>query len=187
MASSTTMPVASTSARSVRMLTEKPTSQIAASVPISATGIVNAGIIVARRSRRKRKITTTTIATASASVLSTSLMEPRMKTASSEVTKISTSSGSVRRNSATASRTPSEIDSVFDVACRTTPRPRPVCPFARRIVSFGAGPSVTRATSRTRTLSRMTRSSKASGVATEAVVRTLIDCRSPVRSPAGAS
>ena len=52
-ASSTTRPVASTRASSVRMLTEKPASQIAAIVPIRATGTVTAGMKVMRIERRK--------------------------------------------------------------------------------------------------------------------------------------
>ncbi len=54
MASSTTMPVASTSASSVRILIEKPAAQIAASVPMSAIGTVIAGMKVTRSERRKR-------------------------------------------------------------------------------------------------------------------------------------
>ena len=54
MASSTTRPVARTSASSVMMLIEKPTSHIAASVPISAIGTVMAGMKVTRAERRKR-------------------------------------------------------------------------------------------------------------------------------------
>ena len=46
-----------------------------AKVPISDTGIVTAGIMVARQSSRKRKITMMTMMTASSSVLTTSFME----------------------------------------------------------------------------------------------------------------
>ena len=54
MASSTTRPVASTRASSVMMLIEKPTSHMAASVPISAIGTVMAGMKVTRAERRNR-------------------------------------------------------------------------------------------------------------------------------------
>ena len=43
--------------------------------PTSDTGIVTAGMTVARQSCRNRKITTMTMMTASASVVSTSLIE----------------------------------------------------------------------------------------------------------------
>ncbi len=52
MASSTTRPVASTSASSVRMLIEKPATHIADSVPTSAIGTVIAGMKVTRTERR---------------------------------------------------------------------------------------------------------------------------------------
>ena len=48
MASSTTSPVASTSASRVRMLIDNPASQIPPTAPISATGRVMAGTSVAR-------------------------------------------------------------------------------------------------------------------------------------------
>ena len=54
MASSTTRPVASTSASSVRMLSEKPIRYIAAMVPSSETGTVIAGMSVVRSEPRKR-------------------------------------------------------------------------------------------------------------------------------------
>ena len=53
MASSTTRPVASTSARSVIRLIEKPSAQIAAMVPIKAIGTVTAGMKVIFSDRRK--------------------------------------------------------------------------------------------------------------------------------------
>ena len=186
-ASSTTMPVASTSASSVRMLMENPTMYIAASVPINATGKVSVGISVARTSRRNRKITATTIAMAKPSDFTTSSIEPEMKTASSEVTKIFTSSGRVSFNWSTTARTLAEISSVLEVACRMTPMPSPWLPLARRAVSPLAGPSVTVATSPTSTSGLISSASNAAGVATLAVVRTLIDCRLPARSPAGES
>ena len=86
MASSTTIPVANTSARRLIVLTENPVSQIAASVPINATGIVTAGINVARGERRNRKITTTTMPVAMRMDLTTSLIDPSMKIPSFEVT-----------------------------------------------------------------------------------------------------
>ena len=49
-ASSTTMPIASTSPNSVSVLSEKPSSAMTANVPISETGIVRLGISVVRKS-----------------------------------------------------------------------------------------------------------------------------------------
>ena len=60
-ASSTTNPVASTNASSVIRLSENPSSQIAATVPISATGIATAGISAARNCPMNSAITVTTI------------------------------------------------------------------------------------------------------------------------------
>jgi len=98
MASSTTIPVASRSASSVRMLIEKPASQIPATVPISATGIVIAGMRVARQLSKKMKMMVITMLMASVKENNTSLMDPLMNTASSLVTCISMSAGSVGRS-----------------------------------------------------------------------------------------
>ena len=74
-ASSTTMPVASTMPNRVRVLIEKPSSLMNANVPMSDTGIVIVGMIVLRQSCRNRNITSTTSAMASSSVVTTSRME----------------------------------------------------------------------------------------------------------------
>ena len=79
-ASSTTRPIASTIASSVSVLIVKPNSAISANAPISATGIVTSGMIVARKLRRKKKITSTTSTTASAIVRNTDLIERSMNT-----------------------------------------------------------------------------------------------------------
>src|SRR5205807_10503188 len=75
MASSTTRPVARVIPKRVSELIEKPKILIKANVPMSDTGIVTAGIMVARQSSRKKKITTMTMTTASSSVVTTSLTE----------------------------------------------------------------------------------------------------------------
>src|SRR5581483_5358901 len=74
-ASSTTNPVASVIPKSVSELIEKPNILMNANVPISETGIVTAGMMVARQSSRKKKITMMTITTASSSVRTTSFTE----------------------------------------------------------------------------------------------------------------
>ena len=68
-ASSTTRPIASTRASSVRVLMVKPASAIMAKVPIRLTGIVTIGMIDARTVRRKTKITSATSRIASAMVV----------------------------------------------------------------------------------------------------------------------
>ena len=68
-ASSTTMPIASTRPNSERLFSEKPTAAITANVPISDTGIAAIGISEARQVCRKRMTTTTTRMTASNIVL----------------------------------------------------------------------------------------------------------------------
>src|SRR5271169_4096557 len=74
-ASSTTSPVASVIPKSVSELMEKSKILMKAKVPIRDTGMVTAGIIVARQSSRKKKITTMTMTTASSSVVTTSRTE----------------------------------------------------------------------------------------------------------------
>ena len=60
MASSTTSPMASTSASKVSVLMEKPRRYISANAPISETGMVTSGIRVARTERKNRKMMNTT-------------------------------------------------------------------------------------------------------------------------------
>ena len=69
MASSTTMPMASTRPNSDRLLSEKPSSAITANVPISETGTSIIGSSVARQSCRKTSTTMKTRMNASKSVL----------------------------------------------------------------------------------------------------------------------
>ncbi len=57
MVSSTTNPVDNVRANRVKVLIEKSKKNIAPKAPIKETGIVTAGTIVARQSRRKTKIT----------------------------------------------------------------------------------------------------------------------------------
>ena len=69
MASSTTMPIASTMANSVEKLTVKPSAAIAANAPTMVTGTVVAGTSMARQSCRNSRITISTRIAASYSVL----------------------------------------------------------------------------------------------------------------------
>lgn len=70
--------MARVSAKSVRMLSENPAAAIPAQAPSSATGMVTAGISVARAEPRKTKITATTMATAMSSVTTTPRIESRI-------------------------------------------------------------------------------------------------------------
>ena len=69
MASSTTMPMASTSPNSVRLLSEKPSAFMTAKVPMSDTGMAMTGMMAVRQLCRKTSTTMTTRITASKSVL----------------------------------------------------------------------------------------------------------------------
>ena len=79
-ASSTTSPIASTIASSVSVLIVKPNRYISPNAPISDTGMVMIGMIVARRLRRKKKITSTTSTIASTMVVNTDAIERSMNT-----------------------------------------------------------------------------------------------------------
>ena len=71
-ASSTTMPTASTRPNRLRLLSEKPSAANTANVPTSETGMATIGMIDARHVCRNRITTTTTRPTASRMVISTS-------------------------------------------------------------------------------------------------------------------
>jgi hypothetical protein len=94
-ASSTTKPVAMTSAIRVRLLMEKPAKYMTPKVPTSESGTATLGIAVAAALRRKRKMTSTTSAIAKASSIFTSLTEARIVVVRSERRRISTDPGSV--------------------------------------------------------------------------------------------
>jgi hypothetical protein len=69
MASSTTMPIDSTMAKSVDRLMVKPSAAMAAKAPMTVMGTVVAGTSVARQSCKKTRITMRTRMPASISVL----------------------------------------------------------------------------------------------------------------------
>jgi len=83
MASSTTRPTASTTARRVSRFTVNPSSTMMKAVPIREIGIAITGMITERTEPRKRKITSTTIPRVSVIVLSTSWIASRMKSVES--------------------------------------------------------------------------------------------------------
>ena len=78
-ASSTTMPIASTRPNSDSALIEKPNASISANVPMIDTGTASSGMIDARQVCRNTITTITTSASASSSVSITALIESRTK------------------------------------------------------------------------------------------------------------
>ena len=78
MASSTTSPIASTIASSVKRLMLNPITSIRLQTPISESGMVTTGMITERNEARNRKMTTTTMPTASIKVIFTSSIDDWM-------------------------------------------------------------------------------------------------------------
>ncbi len=79
MASSTTMPIASTSAKSVSVFMVKPSAHSPAKAPMSETGTAIIGMIVARQVCRKTNTTASTRSAASKMVTLTSWMDASTK------------------------------------------------------------------------------------------------------------
>ena len=78
MASSTTMPIASTRPNSDRVLNDTPTAAITTNEPISETGMASSGMIAARQVCRNTMTTITTSSSASNSVSMTASTEAWM-------------------------------------------------------------------------------------------------------------
>ncbi len=154
MASSTTSPVAKTSASRVRILMEKSIAHIAASVPTNARGIATAGISVAAGVPKNSQRTSTTIAIVSSRLITTSVTAPRINWASSEVLIISRLSKRWLSRSNAAS-TLFEISIVFEPAWRTIPKPTTARPSNLEKDDASSGPKKTWATSFMRTVSRI--------------------------------
>src|SRR5262245_25166513 len=74
-ASSTTMPIASTMPNSDRLLSEKPNMVMTANVPTSETGTATIGMIVARQFCKKTSTTINTSTNASISVWTTLMID----------------------------------------------------------------------------------------------------------------
>src|SRR5262245_21086959 len=86
-ASSTTMPIASTRPNNERLLMENPNASMAANVPTSDTGTAASGMIDARQVCRNMMTTITTSSTASKSVCTTASIECRTNTVGSYTTE----------------------------------------------------------------------------------------------------
>ena len=148
MASSTTKPMAKTSANKVSVLMVKPAKAIMAKVPIKLTGMVMMGMIEARNVRKKTKITKATKMTASTMVLNTLLMDLSIKTELSLATFISKSAGKSCFKRGIISRTPLDNSKGLAVAWRMTPAEMAGVPFRRTLLRSSAVPSSTLAISR---------------------------------------
>ena len=85
-ASSTTIPIANTSPKRVRLFIENPSAAITANVPIKDTGTAINGIIEARHVCKNRITTIVTRIIASRKVLITSWIEARIYSESSFIT-----------------------------------------------------------------------------------------------------
>ena len=109
MASSTTIPIASTSPNSDKVFNEKPSKCMKAKVPTSDTGTATKGIIEARQVCKNSTTTSTTNNTASSRVFTTASIEPRTKTVVSYTMSYVKPSGKPFDNSAILERTSSEI------------------------------------------------------------------------------
>ena len=131
MATSTTRPIANTSASNVNVLTEKPATAISANEPIRLTGMVTSGMIDARSVRRKTNTTSATSATASPIVWYTLLIERSMKTELSLAWMTVSCGGRSRWICGIRSRTPCETSSGLAVALRMMPVDTESTPFRR--------------------------------------------------------
>src|SRR5262245_59553468 len=113
MASSTTKPTDSVSARSVMLLMENPNTYMAAQVPINDTGTASEGMMVAENERRNRKITRMTRKIAMRSVSCTFITEARIETERSMSTSMRIDGGIDARYCGRCSRTESTTATVL--------------------------------------------------------------------------
>src|SRR5215469_1131467 len=134
-ASSTTNPVASVIPNSVSELIEKPNILMNANVPISETGIVTAGIMVARQSRRNKKITMMTIRTASSSVVTTSFTESPTTVVVSKAMTYFIPGGNDFDSSSSSALAALSTSSAFAFESCCTPTPMASYPLYIRFVS----------------------------------------------------
>ena len=113
MASSTTMPIASTRPNSDSVLIEKPQASITANVPTTDTGTAKSGITEARHVCRNTMTTSATSTTASISVWITESIDSRTNWVGSYTMLYSTPSGKSFDNSFILARTSLESCSAF--------------------------------------------------------------------------
>src|SRR6185503_4691685 len=134
-ASSTTSPVARVIPNSVRELMENPNIFTKANVPTRETGIVTAGIIVARQSSKKRKITMMTIRIASSRVVTTSFTESPTTVVVSNAITYFIPGGNDFESSWSSALAARSTSSAFALESCCTPTPIASCPLYIRLVS----------------------------------------------------
>ena len=147
MASSTTKPVATVRAISVRLFTEKPAKAITPKVPRIETGTTTAGISVTRMSRRKRKTTNVTRTTERMSERSTSCSELRIVTERSIAADISMPLGMSACNAGIWALMRSTVSMMFAPGWRVTTMMMAGLPFMMPALRTSSTESVTLATS----------------------------------------
>src|SRR5258708_12916816 len=125
MASSTTMPMASTNPNRLNAFMEKPKRYSSEKVPTIDTGTATSGMMEARQVCRNRITTSTTSATDSNSVWTTDLIEALTNCVGSYTIWYSTPSGMFFLVSAIVRRTSSEICTAFDPGAATIATPTP--------------------------------------------------------------
>ena len=123
MASSTTIPMASTRPNRLNALIEKPSRCSTANVPTTDTGTASSGMMEARQVCRNRITTITTRAMASISVWITDLMDARTNCVGSYAMRYSTPSGMFFWISSMARRTLAEMSSALEPGAWNTPMP----------------------------------------------------------------
>jgi hypothetical protein len=123
MASSTTIPMASTMPNNVSWLIENPKICMPMNAPMSATGTTSVGISVARKLCRNTSMTMNTRTTAATRVKMTSSMACVMKVVASSATNHSTPGGNSRCNSFIRALTASATWSAFAPGNSVTPKP----------------------------------------------------------------
>src|SRR5689334_23136483 len=153
MASSTTIPVASTSPNNVSELIENPSPSRIPSVPMIATGTETNGMTLARQLCRNTTTTSTTSTTASSSVWITASIELRTNTVGSYGTSYAMPSGKLFDNSAMVLRTAAESSSAFAPGNWNIGMPTAGLPPSMLRNAYVSGPSSMRATSRKYTTS----------------------------------
>ena len=150
-ASSTTKPVATTSAISDRLSSDMPAKAITAKVPISDSGTATEGMTVAHSRRRNTKITATTRPMVRIRVNFTSCTEARMVSVRSENTASSTPAGSTDCSCGSSLRTFSTVWTMLAVGWRRISSSTAALPSAQAESWSFSTPSTTSATSFSRT------------------------------------
>ena len=130
-ASSTTMPVASTIPKSVRVLMEKSNALTKAKAPTNDTGIVTVGMMVLRQFWRKRKITRMTSRIASPSVFRTSRIDSRTTDVFSNAMRYWRPGGKFSESRSISARTAASSSSAFAEGSGWIPIPDASRPMKR--------------------------------------------------------